>query len=253
MFFDHFSADCTEECPEESVVEHGQCVREETVDEPVELEITGKLEIECGVPCWHDRKLASLHDVRLSVAGDLDIPFQEVEVSMGFASSESGRRLTENREAYLTVRVISNRVPEEEGTQLLEQFVRNTDFLTQLLGLKVLAATIVPTPDGQFLDEPVKLDQETDPYVPAYLDLEPAPVPAPAPPASTLSFLPTPAIIGIAVGAVVIISVILASLFWRRRRAQRAANNQRAEAKAADVEKPNSQSAGNAAPASNGN
>mmetsp|Transcript_78829 Transcript_78829/g.218025 ORF Transcript_78829/g.218025 Transcript_78829/m.218025 type:complete len:545 (+) Transcript_78829:66-1700(+) len=224
QFFDHFSSNCAESCPEGSAVSHGQCVREETADEPAELETMWKLEIACSEPCWHDKKHVSLHKLRLSLAGHLDIPFQEVEVTMGFADS-TDRRLLDTRVAYLTASVSSDRMSADEGGSLLRSFVTDEAFLAQLLGLQVRSAVVMPEATAESVEDATTMGQGSDPYDPAYAALE-TPAPSPSrvetPVGEALGMLPPAAIGGIAAGLVVLAAGIGGAIFWRRRRQRRA-------------------------------
>jgi len=216
--YDHFSSACAESCGGGSDISQGQCVREVTDDPPIEIQVTWKLQIQCdSQPCWHDKKNKTLHDVRLSLAGHLDIPFQEVEVSWGFAEA-TGRRLSGMTTAYLQVTVASDRVSKEEGTQLLNSFIPDKDFAAQLLGLDVRSVEEAGAPvDVEALDDPETMGQGRDPYEPAYEELAKGTGSSAPPPTSTLGFLPPGAIIGIAAG-VLVLGIGAGLLLWRRSR-----------------------------------
>uniref|UniRef100_A0A6T1N1A3 Uncharacterized protein n=1 Tax=Alexandrium monilatum TaxID=311494 RepID=A0A6T1N1A3_9DINO len=217
-YFDHFSTGCADSCPADSTVAHGQCVREETADPRAQVETSWQLEVECGSPCWQDAAMkSSLHGTRLSIAGHLDIAFQEVEISLSLATSSS-RRLSTTKTAHLTAKVNSNRLSSAQTDTLLTSFPQGTAFMSTLLGLNVLTVT-TGTPPAQS-NNPVNMGQGNDPYVPAYNDVEPKT--GPTSPTSPVSFLPTEAIIGIAAG-VVILAAIVGVLLWRRQRQRRAA------------------------------
>uniref|UniRef100_A0A7S4T4L2 Uncharacterized protein n=1 Tax=Alexandrium monilatum TaxID=311494 RepID=A0A7S4T4L2_9DINO len=216
-FYDHFSAGCVQSCPASSAVAHGQCVRADTADPRAQVRMSWELEVDCGEPCWHDKKNATLHGLRLSFAGHLDLPFQEVEVSVGLVAL-SGRRLAGARSVYLTVKVDSNRISATQGNSLLASYPQDAATMTTLLGLEVLAVHSHAAP-GQTTESSV-MGQGNDPYVPAYNDVEPKT--GPTSPTSPVSFLPTEAIIGIAAG-VVILAAIVGVLLWRRQRQRRAA------------------------------
>jgi len=221
-FFDHFSTDCTQSCPMNSAVSHGQCVRAETADPRAQVETTWQLGIECGGPCWEDGTMNStLHGARLSIAGHLDIPFQEVEVTLGLAASTS-RRLAATHTAYMTAKVSSNRISEIQSNTLLGSFAQDAASMSSLLGLRVLTVAS-GTPPAQ-PSSPVNMGQGSDPYVPAYADVERTAGPRgrATPVTSPVGFLPTEAIIGIAVG-VVVLAAVVGVLIWRRQRQRRAA------------------------------
>jgi len=219
-FYDHFSAGCVQSCPASSAVAHGQCVRADTADPRAQVRMSWELEVDCGEPCWHDKKNATLHGLRLSFAGHLDLPFQEVEVSVGLVAL-SGRRLAGARSVYLTVKVDSNRISATQGNSLLASYPQDAATMTTLLGLEVLAVHSHAAP-GQTTESSV-MGQGNDPYVPAYSEIENVPkTSGPAPPNSVVSLLPTEAIIGIAAG-VVVLAAIVGGLLWRRQRQRRAA------------------------------
>mmetsp|Transcript_631 Transcript_631/g.1827 ORF Transcript_631/g.1827 Transcript_631/m.1827 type:complete len:548 (-) Transcript_631:169-1812(-) len=235
QFFDHFSAECTESCPADAAMEHGQCVREELDIPAVTFDATWKLQVRCGVRCWHDKTNETFHGIRLSMAGHFDIPFQEVEhVSLGFESTVEGRRLEGTIQvALMRVRVETRRHSEDSGGALMDNFLPSAAIASQLLG--------VPVQGVELLDAPVDVINSTsmtwdnDPYTPAYEAIEKNPV------GSSLGglpsdFLPPEAIIGIAGGIMVIGAVVGVLAVWRRRVAKQKAEQAREAAKVKDVD-----------------
>jgi len=233
-FFDHFASTCATDCPQDSTVAHGQCVREETADPPSEVSVSWTLGINCGNPCWHDKKIVTLHNVRLSIAGHLDIPFQEVEVSTGFALSTS-RRLSDTRTAALTVTVASNRISAGDATTLLGTYAQDAAAMSTLLGLNVGQVTSGLPADQNNLQDTTNMGQDSDPYVPAYnAAIDDVPTGGAGNSNSVVGMLPTEAIIGIATGIVVLAVIFGSVLFWRRRRQRRAQEEAQQAAKVGD-------------------
>jgi len=220
-FFDHFASECAASCPPGSDMAHGQCVREETEDPQAELSVSWMLSVHCGDPCWHSKQNVTLHNVRLSVAGHLDIPFQEVEVSTGFALS-SARRLTDAKTAQLTVTILSNRISASEGIELMGSYAQDASAMSTLLALNVGSVRAVAPAAEAALDEETVMGQGSDPYVPAYAAIEDVPGGGVVTSAGVLSFLPTEAVIGIAIGIVVLAGLFGAWLLRRRRRQRHA-------------------------------
>ncbi|CAK9066107.1 unnamed protein product [Durusdinium trenchii] len=121
--FDHFTAQCTQNCAGDAEVARGQCVRpaKEKLQEAV---ATWKMQVQCNEACWNEWKNKTLHYTRLAVADMLDIPFQEVEkAALTFHSSVAGRRLQTSRSATLQAYIKSKRLKLTEiNTLLLEVF-----------------------------------------------------------------------------------------------------------------------------------
>jgi len=233
--FDHFSSACATDCPEDSAMAHGQCVREATADPPAELSVSWTLGIRCGDPCWHNKKMVTLHNVRLSVAGHLDIPFQEVEVSTGFALAAT-RRLTDTRTAGLTVTIASSRLSASEATALMGSYSQDAAAMSALLGLSVHSVASGAPASQTDLEDNTVMGQDSDPYVPAYDAIDDAPTGGGGGGTSNsvVSMLPAEAIIGIAIGVVVLAVLFGGMLFLRRRRQRRAEAEAKQAQKAGD-------------------
>lgn len=248
QFFDHFTSDCVESCAQDAALVNGQCVRQETEESPVSLQATWKLEVQCGQRCWHDKKNQTLHNIRLSIAGLLDVPFQEVEqVSVSFLLPSDGRRLSafsSTRTGYLEARVSTRRVRDEVGKQMLDGYLEDAAFASQLLGMDVRSVEQVVTGSVEITDansETLIMGTDNDPYAPAYDEAANTAGDPTSPGASSvLGFLPTAAIVGIACG-VVVLGVFFGLFIWYRRRQQArgapvAQGNKAVEGKAVDGE-----------------
>merc|ERR1740121_3045951 len=95
----------------------------------------------------------TLHNVRLSVAGHLDIPFQEVEfAALIWTMGSSDRRLNGGTQAFLFVKVMTERYDQDVGTTSLGGFLDNLGHASQLLGMEVAEATLLP--DSEIGDVP---------------------------------------------------------------------------------------------------
>eukprot|EP00811_Abedinium_folium_P028069 NODE_4315_length_1906_cov_7.228218.p1 GENE.NODE_4315_length_1906_cov_7.228218~~NODE_4315_length_1906_cov_7.228218.p1 ORF type:complete len:610 (+),score=155.77 NODE_4315_length_1906_cov_7.228218:140-1831(+) len=179
QFYDHFADDCAETCPTDADVIHGQCVREANTTVEVEISAQWGLAIDCdGSTCDFDSR-RTLHGIRLSAAGHLDISFQEV-VEIGLSDWTDRRRrlgLSDAASAYpdatlmvLTINVQTTRLLEEAATALLDTFLDDPSEATALLGFTVqYVEQIVEQVDT---DNTMSIDNSTDPYQPAYSVLE---------------------------------------------------------------------------------
>lgn len=125
QLFDHFTGDCTDSCSDSVALAHGQCVRAESESEAATLSSTWALKANCNSKCWETWKNVTLHNARLALAGQLDIPFQEVtKAALVFQGDDSGgRRLSEERKGVLQLQVSTKRLPSKEAERLIRTFL----------------------------------------------------------------------------------------------------------------------------------
>lgn len=223
-FFDQFSSDCAEECPPGSEVSHGQCVRASLEVPSESFRVSWHLEADCGSKsCWTSKKNQTLHFIRLEVADHLDIPFQEVvNVRLGFtALLAEGRRLSQTHSGRLEVTVLSGRIDAHEGRSFLEDdFFVGTEDVSELLGVEVsscvVAGTVEETTEGSS-EESSEMGQGTDPYGPAYEDLDTSPG------GTWLSTspgdnLPPMVVVGVAGALLLVLGISAGWVYYRKKR-----------------------------------
>jgi len=223
LFFDHFSEDCVMQCPKDSEVVHGQCSRP-IPEAAIAADITAvwKLEVACSEleACLPDLN-TTLHMARLAVASHLDIPFQEVRVSISFTDSSS-RRLSQVhpnvQNVYFEATVSTRRVSQAYGGRLLDMLIADVEFSRELLGgvdirrIEILGSS----PPGQ--QRIMEMSEVNDPYAPAYEDLQPRPDQS-----SVLGFLPREAVIPVAVGIIISgVALITVLCLWNKRKMRQA-------------------------------
>jgi len=233
-FFDHFSSDCVERCPDGSEVVHGQCARP-TTDAPTlnVLSATWKLTIDCspGQNCWGNQD-TTLHRTRLAAAGHLMIPFQELTVTVGFNWAGPARRLLQARELYLTVNAKTQRWTQDAGHRLLRDFVSDHEVVGEMLDVTIRDSQIHS--GGGSFSNTKSMSELNDPYSPAYEALSSK---LKGTDSSVLSFLPPAAIAGIACGAVVFLASAIVGIICLRRRQQKKAREAVAQGKIANNNK----------------
>lgn len=187
----------------------------------------------------------TLHGLRLSVAGHLDVPFQEVDkVVFGYERYVARRLAGETKVLHLRVTVRTGRLSQTDGTVLLTTWLSGADHASQILGLDVQGLSNARSANDGFTKEG-NLNAENDPYTPAYDSIE-ASLPS-AGQHSTLVALGKDAgvvtsevIAGTAGGVLFIGMVVGASLFFHRRRkrlnaAMEAQNNKLGDVTQVDV------------------
>mmetsp|Transcript_31017 Transcript_31017/g.88924 ORF Transcript_31017/g.88924 Transcript_31017/m.88924 type:complete len:567 (+) Transcript_31017:89-1789(+) len=235
--YDQISSECVDSCPASTVMVHGQCVREELESPgPVQLRAAWRLTVRCGSHCWgSDARNETLHRIRLSLAGHLDLPFQEVtQVGLGFPAA-SQRRLLDTVTGYLKLTVSTKRVSAASGADLLVAFLPDAPIATELFGMDVQGVELLSGEPAETVHstELVSIGEGTDPYTPAYDHLDLRSGGSGPLDSSALGLLPPAAIAGIAV-AVVVLGAAFVGLVWRQRRLR--ARSQAAQAKQAQFE-----------------
>jgi len=223
LVYDHFTDDCASSCPEGTVVEHGQCVRPLTSEGTKTLSADWQLQVRCNPVCTLDRTNMTLHGLRLSIAGHLDLPFQEVEVAYGYQSSVARRLIpSPTKVLQLKVTVSTGRLSETDGTVLLTSWLSGADHASQLLGLEVQTVSNTRSGSDGFT-QGGNLGANNDPYAPAYdsisENVHQAGHHSTLAAAGQDTGLVTPELIAGIAGGVVFIGVVVgAALFFQRRR-----------------------------------
>jgi hypothetical protein len=171
--FDHYTNDCASSCPSGTVLKHGQCVRPLT-NEGIETLTAGwQLKVRCSPTCSLDRTNMTLHGLRLSIAGHLDVPFQEVEnVVFGYEQAVARRlagQTTVSKDLYLQVTVRTGRLANTDGTVLLTTWLSSTDQASQLLGVHVKE---ISNARPENMPQDGNLGVGNDPYNTAYDSIE---------------------------------------------------------------------------------
>jgi hypothetical protein len=225
QFFDHFSDDCIEQCPEGSEPVHGQCSRMSSEAAAAEIATAWKLVVTCSHrdECLPDSN-RTLHMARLAVANHLDIPFQEVRVSVSFTESSS-RRLLDVLNVYFKATVNTKRMNQVYGERLLDMLIADVEFARELLGVDIRQIEILGNvaPGHQRIME---MGEFNDPYSPAYQEFQPSPKKN-----EPSLFWHRDA--GIAAGVIASVAsfVIVVVVCWRRRQVRRARETERIQHK----------------------
>mmetsp|Transcript_130335 Transcript_130335/g.325095 ORF Transcript_130335/g.325095 Transcript_130335/m.325095 type:complete len:593 (-) Transcript_130335:389-2167(-) len=218
-FFSYYSSKCVESCPPEAEVHVGQCVRKNSAATAVTLKAVWALDLACDETCWHDKLTVTLHHVRIAVADQLRIPFQEVEhASLGLALAAS-RRLsdgTEIQEAMLQVRVQSRRVEAAVDGPLLKALLGRPEDASWLLGFDVHGVSVASEEEWKEEGYTVLTDS-SDPYSQAYNDEVKQNGGGATSGVLPMEFLPVEVIIGIAIAVVLIGTAIVFYLYRRRK------------------------------------
>jgi len=232
QFYDAFIADCADDCSRDGAsLSQGQCVRSESQAEAVTLSSKWELQATCNTKCWETWKNVTLHNARLALAGQLDIPFQEVtRAALVFQQGEDsgGRRLSGERKGALQLQVSTKRLPSDEAQGLMGRFLSAQSETGEIFNF---AVSQISGPDiatnGAWKDmtngATVVTDymgNENDPYQSAYKENQPQQerggvqniggIP--------VSGVPAEAIIIIALAVVVIGALIGIYLWYRRKR-----------------------------------
>jgi len=222
--FDQLSFKCLDSCPRGTVVVRAQCVKAQTESEDQAFNFWWKLHVVCTKPnCWHSKMRVTLHNLRLHIAGELDIPFQEVvEVGAKFSRlTTKARRLSVTKSMITWVKVSTKRLPELAGMQRLSGFMTDHAFATALLGLNI---TKIETrgetvyKDSDYSGKIVEKDGG-DSYDKAYAAAEEKSSGSSG--SGLLGFLQPNVLIGVAAGVVIILSLSVGLLWYRSRRAAR--------------------------------
>jgi len=227
--FDQFASDCANNCTAGRAIQHGQCVRAVTGGS-VSISHVWEFKALCGEKCWSRKKRVTLHHIRLAVADYLDIPFQEVTtVRLGLDRAFS-RRLagTVERSVFLEIHAQSSRIENSHAQDFKRNFITTTEDASELIDLRVLQLASTQS-NAVTTTNNLEVTTDTDPYAPAYNELEPKGTTVPS---SPTDLLPTNVIIGIAVG-VLVIGAALTTFLWMRRRKTQA---QAATAKGKEME-----------------
>jgi len=227
--FDHFTAQCTDECGSGAVVARGQCVRPER-GVKVETVASWTLSVQCNEACWTEWKNKTLHYTRLAVADMLDIPFQEVErAGLAFHTSrrlEGERRLQDGqRSATVQAYINTKRLTVTEINTLVPQVFESPASATEIMNFPVSSVSLERLANDGIWNDMLKNDGDTadyvsnanDPYEDAYRRREPGGV-------QTIGGIPTGGlpmgvIVGIAVAVLLFGFAVGFCIFYRRKKA----------------------------------
>lgn len=226
-FFDQFTDGCVDTCRSGATIARGQCVRPTLEVRAANVSASWKLSMQADDSAWQQAKNVSLHTLRLSIAGLLDIPFQEVEVTVGFADAAAARRLVDVpwRETHVQATVNTQRMTAGQADRLLRQFGQDADTMSEILGFPVsFTATASAPPPRDRLRNASTMGQSSDPYDPAYSAAEEKPRSGnPVMPGQTVfDTLPFEAILGICAAILILALVFVGALLIKRRRARAA-------------------------------
>jgi hypothetical protein len=211
LVFNHFSGQCSDQCPQSADLHKGQCVL--PADEPQKASFTASwhLEVKCADLCGANMENETLHNIRLSVAGHLDIPFQEVEHTAFAWLAADSRRLSDSRVLFFTIRVNTQRHGKEAGLDLLTTFFNDLHQSSQLLGMPIIKVGAVlenPTPSDL-----TELTEETDPFAVSYeVLLQDSPTPS-----SDKSTESNSILVAFAVAGTVVFGCLIGVLAWMLR------------------------------------
>eukprot|EP00930_Biecheleria_cincta_P083734 TRINITY_DN73245_c0_g1_i1.p1 TRINITY_DN73245_c0_g1~~TRINITY_DN73245_c0_g1_i1.p1 ORF type:complete len:574 (+),score=107.84 TRINITY_DN73245_c0_g1_i1:27-1748(+) len=183
QFYDAFIADCADDCTGAAVLSQGQCVRSENQAEAATLSSIWELHATCNTKCWETWRNVTLHNARLALAGQLDIPFQEVtRAALVFHGENSGgRRLSAEQKGTLQLQVSTKRLPAEEAESLMRTFLTPQSDTSEIFNF-VVSQISQPTmaTDGEWKEMSnggtVVTDymgNGNDPYQSAYKDNQP--------------------------------------------------------------------------------
>jgi hypothetical protein len=222
--FDHFSGSCADTCPDDAELQYGQCVLPEIESSAhVTLTASWHMEVHCEDLCGAGMENETLHNVRLGVAGHLDVPFQEVARAALTWLDAEGRRLSPGaRGAVLSVQVETRRHDEINGLGSLRTFVASPSDIGRILGMKVEKAHVLP--EGATInDGPTwTITDDSDPYAVAYNVLLGEQVDSGNEASTAGSLLATEAVAGL-VASIVACGFACGGLLWvLRRRSRRA-------------------------------
>mmetsp|Transcript_15945 Transcript_15945/g.28480 ORF Transcript_15945/g.28480 Transcript_15945/m.28480 type:complete len:504 (-) Transcript_15945:200-1711(-) len=221
LVYNHFTSECSEQCPSGSDLKHGQCVREEKMEQDVKFNTSWELKVHCDEECWANKKSRSLHILRLSVADHLDIPFQEILNVVLRPTVHTHRRLSGHlTEASLFVSVTTSRMEAKKGEELLRAFLSDKESASQLLGLEVHNLVLVDK-QATALDD-LDAAEASDEYAQFYKDAEPKDVRGGSLstiPGSPEDVFPAGVVVAVA-AAVVFLGMLTAVGLWYKKRMQ---------------------------------
>lgn len=212
--YDHFASDCVGECPGDSELKHRQCVRPSgAVQQPMVLAATWRLHLECDDKCWAEAVNITMHFVRLALADHLDVPFQEAKDVRLW--KDEGAPATH---AHLQVQVLTDRLDAKQGRPLLQSFLTNATFASEMMGLTVLETPdIAPDMEGAPTVSSVS-PEKPDQYDQYYGMLEKKRDPTVIAGVYIPEEVPVPVIVSAAVGVILLGSVVALFLHFRRKR-----------------------------------
>jgi len=166
--FDHFSGSCADSCPDDAELQYGQCVLPETGSQ-VTLTASWHMEVHCKELCGVGMENETLHNVRLGVAGHLDVPFQEVaRTALTWLDAEGRRLSTGVRSAVLSVQVETRRHDKINGLDSLWAFVASPNDVGRVLGMTVEKVEVL-SEGATISDGPTwTITDDSDPYTVAY-------------------------------------------------------------------------------------
>mmetsp|Transcript_14034 Transcript_14034/g.24638 ORF Transcript_14034/g.24638 Transcript_14034/m.24638 type:complete len:566 (-) Transcript_14034:202-1899(-) len=223
LVYNHFTSECSKTCPADSDLKHGQCVRQDKMQQDVEFNMSWELKVYCDEECWSNKKGRSLHMLRLAVADHLDIPFQEVlKVVLRPVAHEHTHRRLDNHftGATLFIGVTSGRIDAEKGQELLRTFLNDKTSASQLLGLEVHNLVIVDKKVTTLVE--VDDAEASDEYSQFYKDYEPQDARGSGLstiPGSPEDVFPAGVVVGVA-AAVVVLGILTAVGLWYKKRMQ---------------------------------
>jgi hypothetical protein len=220
--FDHFSGSCADTCPEDAELQYGQCVLPEIESSAhVTLTASWHMEVHCEELCGAGMENETLHNVRLGVAGHLDVPFQEVaRAALTWLDAEGRRLSTGARNAVLSVQVETRRHDESNGLDTLRTWVANPSDIGRVLGMSVEKVNILPE-DATISGGPTwAITNDSDPYAVAYNVLLGERVDSGSQASAGGSLLPTEAVVGLLV-SMVTCGFACGGLLWVLRRRSR--------------------------------
>mmetsp|Transcript_83515 Transcript_83515/g.183582 ORF Transcript_83515/g.183582 Transcript_83515/m.183582 type:complete len:614 (-) Transcript_83515:375-2216(-) len=181
-FYSYWTSTCVQECPSDADVVVGQCVTKAVSETPTTLESAWSLEVACAEYCWHDKLNVTLHHVRIAVADQMKIPFQEVtKVTLAISRTLASRRLSNTSATHvatLKVSLASTRVKSDD-LALLENFIDETSSASWLLGFDVYEVAHISIQDADADtaedDDILEITNSSDPYANAYDEVAPLP------------------------------------------------------------------------------
>lgn len=170
LVFDHFSGSCADTCPVDAELQYGQCVLLE-IDSgpPATLTASWHMEVHCEELCGAGMEIETLHNVRLGVAGHLDVPFQEVtRAALTWLDAEARRLSLGARGAVLSVQVETRRHDEVGGLDSLRASMASPSDIGRILGMTVEKADVLPEGATISGGPTWTITDDSDPYAVAY-------------------------------------------------------------------------------------
>jgi len=224
---------CVDTCPATTELKHGQCVRK-AVGIQVQLKAAWSLQVHCDDACWKSKTPRTRHILRLAAADHLDITFQEVLNVVLRPELASSRRLAEKEMsvANLHLSVNTTRIGASKGQELLENFIKNIDDASQILGLEVKGMTLMKDTSVQ---DALESGEAEDEFAQFYTEVEEDDTVVLG--SDTTDGLPSAVIVAIA-GCVLVLGGLISAGLWfkRRQQLQQATEINQATIKAMQVE-----------------